>query len=51
MTDLLPLALRARAERDNNCVLAFGLALITLQPQQHRENQGSAGWVMSPWGG
>lgn len=58
VTDLLPVSLRTRAQRDNNCVLAFGLALVALQPQRHRENPGERGvgdvpmgWAMSPWGG
>lgn len=54
VTDLLPVSLRAGAERDNNCVLAFVLALVALQPQRHREKPGerrvdnvSMGWAMS----
>lgn len=58
VTDLLPVSPRAGAERDNNCVLAFVLALVALQPQRHREEPGERGvgnvpmgWAMSPWGG
>lgn len=49
-TDLLPVSPRAGAERDNNCVLAFVLALVALQPQQHREKPGECGVGNVPMG-